>query len=146
MKKLVLILAVLLGATITMTARDTYSRNVADLPAAAQSIIKQNFKADVSIIKIDRGFSGISEYEVILNDGTEITFDKSGNWKDVEVARGKKVPDYFVPKAILDYIKQYNQGKKVIGIEKKRNGYDIELENGIDMKFDRAGKFLRYDD
>lgn len=141
-----LIMAIVLGTTLSMTARNQVSRNVGDLPQAAQSVIKQNFKADVSIIEIERGFSGISEYEVILTDGTEITFDRSGNWKEIEVARGKKVPDYFVPKAIRDYIKQYNEGKKIIGIEKKRGGYEVELENGIDMKFDSSCRFIRYDD
>ena len=28
---------------------------------------------------------------------------------------------------------------------KERSGYDIELSNGIEMKFDKAGNFKRYD-
>ena len=88
---------------------------------------------------------GISEYEVILADGSEITFDKSGNWKDVEMPAGKSVPDYFIPKAIKDYVSKNNKGQKIVGIEKERSSYEVQLNNGIEMKFDRAGNFLRYD-
>jgi len=146
MKKLTLLMAVVLCTVFTMTARDVYSRNISSLPVAAQSAIQQNFKAKVSIIEVDYSFGSIDEYEVILTDGTEIVFDRSGNWKEIEVAKNKKVPSYFVPKAITEYIKKYNEGKRIIGIEKKRNGYNIELENGIELQFDRAGNFVRYDD
>lgn len=139
-------MAVILCTAFTMTARDIYSRNISALPTAAQSAIQQNFKAEVSLIEVDYSLGRIDEYEVILTDGTEITFDRSGNWKGIEVAKNKKVPSYFVPKVITEYIKKYNDNKHIIGIEKKRNGYEVELENGIELKFDRAGNFIRYDD
>ncbi len=146
MKKSILAALVALIAVFSVSARDVYSRNVAELPAAAQATLKQHFKASLSLIKIDKGFTGVSEYEVILTDGTEITFDRTGNWKDIEVAKGKHVPDALVPKQILDYVKQNNQNKKIVGIEKNRNTYEVDLENGVEMKFDRSGRFLRYDD
>ena len=146
MKKTMLLLAVMLCASFAMTARDVYSRNIKSLPAAAQSAIEQNFKAKVSIIEAEYRFGNIDEYEVTLTDGTEIIFDRSGNWKEVDVAPKKKVPSYFVPKTITDYIKEYNEGKRIVGIEKKRNTYEVELENGIEIIFDRAGRFVRYDD
>lgn len=146
MKRFLSITLIAMMAIVAMNARDTYSRNAQDLPATAQKTLTGNFKAGVSVIKIDKGLRGISEYDVVLTDGTEITFDREGFWTDVEVAMGKKVPDSLIPKAILDYIKNNNQGKKIIGIEKDRNTYNVELENGLQLKFDRAGKFLRYDD
>ena len=146
MKKFITTIIVSVLAIATVSARNIYSRNVSDLPTPAQTTLDLNFKAKVSVIKIEKGFTGISEYDVVLTDGTEITFDRDGYWTDIEVAYGKKVPDSMVPKTILDYIRANNQNKKIIGIEKNRNTYDIQLENGIEMKFDRAGNFLRYDD
>lgn len=145
MKKILLLIAATALTVGTMVAGDRYSRNIAELPAQAQTVVKQNFKAKLSVIKIDSGITGVSEYEVVLTDGTEITFDRNGEWRDIEVAKGKKVPDFFVPKTILNYIKENNKNKKVVGIEKKRNKYEIELENGIELEFDRSGRFLRYD-
>lgn len=145
MKKSLLVALAAIISIISVSARDIYSRKVSDLPSSAQNTLSQHFKASLSVIKIDKGFTGVSEYDVVLTDGTEISFDRNGNWKDIEVASGKRVPDALVPKQILDYVKKYNQNKKIVGIEKNRNNYEVELENGIEIKFDRAGNFLRYD-
>lgn len=87
MKKILLIMAVIVGV-FSASARDTYSGDVNVLPTAARTILKNNFKSDVNHIKIDKDFGRVSEYDVILNDGSEISFDRNGNWKDIEVRQG----------------------------------------------------------
>lgn len=144
MKKLFLFLTVILGIC-SASARDTYTHDVNVLPAAAQTIIKNNFKADVNHIKIDKEWGRISEYDVVLNDGTEITFDRNGNWKDIEVRRNSSVPASLVPSAIASYVKQNQKNATIIGIEKKSSGYEVELSNGVDMLFNAKGEFKRYE-
>lgn len=145
MRKLFLIMALVVGI-LTASARDTYSHDVNVLPKAAQTILQNNFKAKVSHIKIEKTLGSISEYDVVLNDGTEITFDSKGNWKEVEVSSNKAVPSALVPPEILSYVKQHQKNSAIVGIEKNRTNYEVELANGDEMKFDTAGKFLRYDD
>ncbi len=144
MKKLLIIFAVLIGV-FTASARDNYSHNPADLPNSAQVILKNNFKADVSHIKIEKNFGKIKEYDVVLTDGTEITFDSHGNWKDIEVRQNASVPSSLVPKAIADYVKQNQKNAKITGIEKEKSGYEVELSNGVEIKFNSAGQFLRFE-
>lgn len=145
MKKLMLILTVLFGV-MTASGRDNYSHDVNILPLAARTVLSKNFKSGVSHIKIGKEFGKIRKYDVILTDGSEISFDKHGNWKDVEVGYASSVPSGLIPSAISSFVKS-NQGKaKVTGIEKKAYGYDVELSNGIDVMFSEKGKFLRYDD
>ena len=144
MKKLVLILAIVIGI-FSMPARDSYTHDINVLPAAAQTIPKNNFKSEVNHIKIEKDWGRVSEYDVILSDGSEITFDTAGNWKDIEVKRTASVPDSFIPQEIATYVKQNQKNAKITGIEKNRSGYEIELSNGVDMKFNKDGKFLRYD-
>ncbi|WP_369695841.1 PepSY-like domain-containing protein [uncultured Duncaniella sp.] len=48
--------------------------------------------------------------------------------------------------AIATYVKQNHKGSRIIGIEKKRNGYEIELSNDLDLEFDKQGNFIRFDD
>ena len=145
MKKLIFILAVLFGV-MTASARDNYSHDVKILPEQAQTAISQNFKADVSHIKIGKEFGKIRKYSVVLTDGSEISFDKHGVWKDVEVAKSSAVPAGIIPAPIARFIKD-NQGKAyVTGIEKKAYGYEVELSNGVDVMFTAKGKFIRYDD
>lgn len=145
MKHILLIVALIAGI-FSASARGNFSRDVAVLPPAAQTILKSNFKSDVNHIKIDKELGRISEYDVVLNDGTEITFDKSGNWKDIEVRKGSSVPDAFIPASMKSYIKQNQKNSAIVGIEKKRGGYEVELTNGVEMKFDSKGNFVRYDD
>lgn len=145
MKKLLLILAVMIS-TLTMYARDSYSHDVDALPAAAKTAIKENFKSTVSLVKIDKELGRIHEYEVILTDGSEITFDREGTWKDVEVRKTSQVPAAFIPNTVSEYVQKSHPGNKIIGIEKNRKGFEIELSNGVDIQFDKSGTFLKYED
>lgn len=145
MKKLLMILALVLGIGVAAQARDTYSRNVKELPQAAQTVLSKNFKAKLSLIKIDKTLGMVDDYEVILTDGTEIEFDSKGNWKSIEVPYGKTVPSSMLPAALVSYVNQNYKGEKIVGVDKERNNYEVELSNGIDMKFDLSGNFLRFD-
>lgn len=145
MKKLLFGLVALLGISATAMARDTYAHDASVLPKAAQTTLANNFKAKVSVVKIEKDFGRISEYEVILTDGTEITFDRNGNWEDIEVSANRSVPSAFIPADIAGYIKKEQPGQKVIGISKERSGYEIELTNGVEMKFNKQGQFVKYD-
>ncbi len=145
MKKLFLTLMVILGVSSVAMAAKTYSHDVNVLPTAAKTTLKNNFKSKVSVIKIDKTLGRVDDYEVVLTDGTEISFDRNGNWEDVEVSNQSSVPSFFVPKAITKYVATAQPGNRIVGIEKVRKGYSIELSNGVDMKFDKAGNFKRYD-
>ena len=145
MKKLMLILAVVFGV-MTVNARDNYSHDIEILPTAAKTMLKENFKSEVSHIKIGKEFGHIRKYDVVMTDGSEISFDKHGNWKDVEVGMDESVPNAFIPSAISKFIKANQAKSKVTGIEKKAYGYDVELSNGVDVRFSSNGKFLRYED
>lgn len=146
MKKFLLAIFTILGIATFAQAKDTYAHDASVLPKAAQTTIANNFKAKVSVVKIDKDFGRVSEYEVILTDGTEISFDRDGNWENVEVNNSKAVPSNFVPKAIQDYVNRNQKGARIVGIDKGKHGFDIELSNGIEMKFDKSGNFKRYDD
>lgn len=145
MKKILTLLLVVAGVSLTAAARDKYSHDVNVLPAAARTVLKANFRPEVSVIKIDRDFGRVSEYEVILTDGSEVTFDRKGNWKEVESPAKGSVPSRMIPKAIADYIKANRKNVRVVGMERKRGGYEIELSDGVEMKFDKSGRFVGYD-
>lgn len=144
MKKIMFLLA-MAACVFSASARDNYTHDVNVLPAAAQTTIKDNFKAQVNHIKIDKDFGRVSEYDVVLNDGTEISFDSKGNWKDIEMRQSASVPSVFVPDAISTYIKHHQKNVTVTGIEKKKSGYEVELSNGVEMKFDSQCRFKGYD-
>lgn len=145
MKKIALLFLMAIGAISAASAKDTYAHDATVLPKAAQTTIANNFKSEVSLVKIDKNFGRVSEYEVILTDGTEISFDRNGNWDNVETSASKSVPSAFIPKGISSYVAKNHKGARVVGIDKERSGYEVELSNGIDIKFNKAGEFQRYD-
>lgn len=144
MKKILALLAVMVACVAGVRA-DEYVHDTSVLPQAALTTVNKNFKAKVSVIKVDRDFGRVSEYEVILTDGSEITFDSKGNWKEVEVAVANRVPAAFIPAGVQKYVSANQPQAHVVGIEKERKGYEVKLSNGVEMKFDANGNFKRYD-
>ncbi len=144
MKKILLLMLVVV-TSLAAQARDEIIHDAKALPTAAYTTIKNNFKSDISFIKVDRSLGRITEYEVVLTDGSEIKFDAAGNWKEIECSRASSVPASFVPKAIINYVNKFHRGNKIVGIDKERNGYEVMLSNDIEIKFDKNGNFKKYD-
>ena len=80
-----------------------------------------------------------------LNDGTEIDFDRNNQWDNVD-CHTKAIPAALVPQAIANYVKTNYQALPITKIDKDAYGYEIELSNGMDLKFDTSGRFLGIDD
>lgn len=142
MKKIIMtLLLVLLGAMASYAFLDSYVIDRDKLPADAQQFLKDYFpKARISLIKIDRHLLKKPDYEVRLTNGTTIEFKNSGQWKEVD-CKDKAVPDGIVPKRIKQYVTKNYPDVKITKIEKKSGGYEIELGDNIELKFDLLGTF-----
>lgn len=114
------------------------------LPEAITAFLKQHFpNATVVGVEPDHDHGGL-EYDVYLNDGTQIDFDANNQWDQVESMKG--VPAYFIPKAIANYVRSNYQNMTITKVNKEYHGYEIELANGLDLNFDSSGRFLGMDD
>ena len=115
------------------------------LPKIAQAFIVQYFnKADISLVKIDKEASG-TEYEVFFSNGTELEFDKNGEFKKVDCKR-QAVPESLVPAQVTHYVQANHPNSFITEWEKKRNGWKAELDNEIDLFFDKDYHFSGMDD
>lgn len=141
---LILILTTILTITGIISCKDSII--TADrLPDAARSFINEYFAENtISYIKKDRGLANIS-YEVVLQDGTEIEFDKSGNWDSIDCKRNA-VPAGLVTDAISEYVQVNFPGQLIVKIDREAFGYEIELSSDLELKFDKNGKMLEIDD
>ncbi|WP_294824578.1 PepSY-like domain-containing protein [uncultured Flavobacterium sp.] len=114
-----------------------------DLPAEAKSFLKDHFKSGFHhAIKEVRNRK--VTYDVVLNDNTEIEFTEAGRWKDVD-GKGKAIPYTFLQKQILDYVKQTYPNEAITGIELDDSEYEVSLSNGMDLKFNARGVFVKVD-
>ena len=114
------------------------------LPAAAKTFIQKTFPGQtISYAKID--FDGRKTYEVCLSNGIEVEFDKNGTWDKVD-CNYTAVPADLVPANIANYVKTSFPGAEIVKIDKERYGYEVELSNDLDLKFNKSGQMLRVDD
>ena len=118
---------------------------VEQLPAPAKTFVKKYFpQATIEYATKDTEFMDTT-YEVRLSDGTEVDFDKKGNWDNVD-CKTKAVPASLVPAAIAQYVKAHYPNTVIVKIDKERGGYEIELSNDLDLKFNSKGKLIGIDD
>ena len=135
--------ALMLG--LTACSAKNVSHDASILPTKARELISQNFTSAISLVEEEKNFGKVTEYEVNLTDGSEITFNHSGEWTSVDTPNNIPVPAGLVPTAIAKYVAQKHQGALIVGIEKEKKGFEVELSNGVDISFDKAGNFLSYD-
>ena len=118
---------------------------VDQLPATAKTFVKKYFpQATIEYATKDTEFVGTT-YEVRLSDGTKVEFDKKGNWDNVD-CKVKAVPASLVPAAIAQYVKAHYPNTVIVKIDKERSGYDIELSNDLELKFNSKGNLIGIDD
>ena len=146
MKK-ILVTAALLFAGITVSRADNDRPiTLEQLPAAAQTFLKTHF-ADLTLAYAveDPKFVG-SEYEVTYTDRTEVDFRSNGEWSSVE-RRYAAVPASIVPAQISAYVAKSSFSNQYIKkVERDAYTWEIELSNGIEIKFDREFHVIDIDD
>ena len=114
------------------------------VPDAINAFVKQNFpNATIAGVEQDSDHGGM-EYDIYLSDGTKVDFDANSQWDKVECHAG--VPASLVPQAIANYVKSNYQNMTITKIDREFSGYEIELSNGLDLKFDKSGRFMGMDD
>jgi hypothetical protein len=138
MKKLFVLLLGLM--TLNVFASNDRPVTFQQLPQKAQQFITTHFKGvEVLSATVD------DDYEVYLANGTKVEFTLAGDWKEVKCP-GSAVPTAIIPAAITKYVKANFPNTKIVKIDKKYSGYDVELNSDMELKFDKNGNFLAIDD
>ena len=143
MKKIIflLLMTMVMTMSLTMSADDddrviTYDQ----LPQAAQTFLKANFATKVPLLVT----ADWDDYTIRYESGEKIEFDRSGDWKDIE-CYNSKVPAAAVPAQIASYIQQNYPGKSIIKIERHRSVYEVKLNNGLEVEFNRSFQVIDMD-
>lgn len=140
MKKIITLLVVFF-ATVAVARADKYTIKRDALPEAAQEMLTTYFpKAKVSLIKVDRHLLKKTDYDVKLVNGTKIEFNNAGKWTSVD-CKTRELPDGLLLRPIRNYINKNYPGVKAVKVEKKASGYEVELSDGIELKFNLLGTF-----
>jgi hypothetical protein len=144
MKKLMILMFALTPAAAL--AGDDRPVSFDRLPAAAQKLIRDHFPdSRVSLATVDREILDTS-WDVIFTDGSSIEFDSRGDWKEIECRGEARVPAGVMPAAMVDFMGEQFPGARVRDIERDRRGFEVNLDNWRELRFDHHGNFLGYDD
>ena len=156
MKKLAIItafVALICFGTYNVMANDIEKQQVTegidiitkDPTPAITEFVKTYFpKASVLIVKPEH-----DEYEVRLSDGTELEFTRNFEWKKIDCEHSNTytaVPAELVPEQIATYVKTNFVDQSITKIEKKRKGWEIELSNELEIKFNKNFVVTKIDD
>lgn len=147
MKKFTILLAALLAVCTTVAALAGNDRmiSVGELPASSQQFINTYFKGlEVSYAKVDEELFDKS-YKVLFVDGSKVEFRRNGDWKEIECKYGE-VPAEIVPRQIRDCVSTRFAQRRIISLDRDRRGYDVELDNGLDLEFDSSFRLVDIDD
>ena len=147
MKKFFISAAVLFAGIVSASAASQERPTTVDkLPANAQQFLSTHFKGlTVAFVVEDPKMMG-SEYEVTYTDRTEVDFGTDGNWTSVE-RKYSAVPASVVPKQIADFVAKGNfQGQYIKSISRNAYTWEVDLSNGLEIKFDSNFNLLGYDD
>ncbi len=114
------------------------------LPKKAIEFIKQHFPKDkISFVKIGTDLLQKS-YKAVLANGASVEFDKKGEWEEIE-CKNTAVPNDIIPKEIRTQLSKKFPDAKVVKIERDSKGYDVELDNDMDLKYTNKFKLIEVD-
>ena len=114
------------------------------LPAKAQTLLSQHFNGQKVILATIESGVGSRSYDVVLQNGTKLEFDKKGNLKEIDCKQGI-VPALLIPQAIRNYLKENYPAQAVKKIEMNKNEYEVELINGLDLTFNKHFQLIDID-
>ena len=142
--RITLALALPLGTSVASAVNDKVI-NKNELPAKAQKFIDGNFaNVKLSYAKLETDFL-TRYYEVTLADGTKLEFTSNGEWEEVDCRRAE-VPAAIIPAGISEYVKNNYPGEKINRIERDSRGYELELSNDLELKFNNDLEIVDIDD
>lgn len=149
MKRVLFILGLLsLSLTFVACSDDDDDKVISydELPTKAQSFITTHFPDETK----DQVKKDNDSYDVYLSK-YKVEFDLSGEWDSVDGKRaGQKnvVPQSvlaLIPNGILIYVAEEYPDTDIVEVDIEAYGYEVALNNNIDLKFDKEGSFLGLD-
>lgn len=113
-------------------------------PAITQFVTQYFPEATIQMVMPDE-----DDIDVVLNDYTKIEFKLNNEWKKVDCEHATKfisVPATLVPEQITAYVNANFPNTIIKKLEKKFFGWEIELSNGLEVKFNNNFKVTKIDD
>ena len=111
------------------------------MPEVAQALHKQYFASKVPLVMtVDW-----DDYTIRYESGEKVEFDKQGNWKEID-CRASQVPVELIPEEIKANIAATFPGAIILKIDRNRRGYEVKLNNGLEVEYSPTFQVIDIDD
>lgn len=140
----------LVAIVAAFTTQTTQAQNLKGIPENAKSYIARHFEnSTINHYEKEADLLDI-EHKVYLNHNGvsfRLEFDKYGNITEISSIDNKTpLPGSVLPVKITQHVRKKYPKANIIEWERKRGTQTIELDNGLELVYNRNGNFLRMDD
>ncbi len=142
MKKILLMTA-LLGFIFTNAPAQEKRIETNELPLISRAFIQEHFPDQHILVAVKESDNLSHTFEVMLDNQTKLEFSKNG--KVNSVSSKSKLPDSLIPASILNYVKTNYANAYITEWEIEKGIQTVELNNDIDLKFSKKGKYMGLD-
>lgn len=139
--KFIALLAVVMTLSFNVKADNDQVITFDQLPATAQEFHKQYFADKVPLVVT----MDWDDYTILYQSGEKVEFNKQGEWKEVN-CRVSAVPAAIIPDQIKSHIKTTFPGTSIIDIDRGRRGYEVKLNNGLEIEYNSSFQVIDIDD
>ena len=141
MKKLLFVLLAVLTLGFSAKADHDQVINFNQLPQQAQTLLKEHFANKVPLIVT----MDWDDYTIVYETGEKVEFDKQGKWKEID-CRTSSVPTALIPEQIKSHIRATFPGTTIIDLDRNRRGYEVKLNNGLEVEYSPSFQVIDIDD
>lgn len=106
------------------------------LPTQAQKFVKQYFANSKVVVTTLENEILDKSYDVALDNGTKLEFNKKGEWTEVSCTSGC-VPCQVIPQGVATYLETNFPKAEIKKIERDNGRYEVELRNGTEITFNK---------
>ena len=143
-KKMMMVVCSVVLFSTTACADKNKPIQVNELPAKAQTVLNTHFSGQkVTLATLESEIIDKS-YNVVLQNGTKLEFDRKGNLTEVDCKQGT-VPAKLIPQPIKSYVQANYSGQNIKKMEIDKNEHEVELSNGLDITFNKRFKVIDID-
>ena len=137
------LIALALASTALTSCEEERILPQVELPQPVQSFISTHFPGQ-SVLQATKDKDLLElRYDIILNDLTELEFNRKGEIIDMEAVN--PLPESAIPAKLTTYVQTNFPDQAILGWELDDRIQELKLNSGLQLEFNLDGDFLRID-
>lgn len=139
MNKIQYIIGVIVAVLLT-----SCGSNINDELPSVSTVFIEKYFSNTNVAKVEKTLD--MDYEVTLENGINITFERRGNWEEINARKNdiSTTLGEILPYSLVSYVQTHYPEKKIRKVERKKYGYLVTLNKpkSVRLEFNKSGSFI----